>query len=163
MKYESLLELARPYLEKNDFGVEHTLRVLDIAKKNYDKYGLDKTWKDTLFSLIILHDVGGSEIKDQYKRGPRIAKKLLEKLDYKKFDVNLICKFIAKHHERLEYPHDVFKILFDSDRLVMFSKEEFNHYNSRPDFNWEKIIDSFYKDRLRNLAKNLLKGEKNIV
>jgi HD superfamily phosphodiesterase len=161
MKYESLLELAKPYLEKNDFGVEHTLRVLDIAKKNYGKYGLDETWKDTVFSLIILHDIGGSEIKDQYKRGPKIAKKLLEKLNYKKFDVNLICKFIAKHHERLEDPHDVFKILFDSDRLVMFSKEEFDHYNSISGFEWEKIINSFYNDAVKKKARRLLRNERN--
>ncbi len=132
---------------------------MDVARKNYDKYSLDRTWKETVFSLVVLHDIGGSEIKDQYKRGPAIARKLLNKLDYKKFDINLICTFIAKHHERLEDPHDVFKILFDSDRFVMFSKEEFNNYNSRPGFDWQGIIDDFYNDDLRKLAKKLLKGE----
>lgn len=165
MKYKKLLELARPYLEKNDFGVEHTLRVLEIAKKNYSKYDLDESWKDIVFSLIVLHDIGGSEIKDQYEKGPIIAKKLLEKLDYHKFDIKQICSFISRHHERLQDPHDMFKILFDSDQLVKFSKEEFNHYNLKPSFIWEKVIDSLYCTSLKGLAKDLLKKrlkEKNV-
>jgi len=156
MKYEKLLELAKPHLEENDFGVEHTLRVLETAKKNYDKYDLDQSWKDTVFSLIILHDIGGSEIKDQYEKGPIIAKELLEKLNYHQFDIKLICNFIARHHERLNNPHDMFKILFDSDRLVMFSEEEFDHYNSRKDFKWQEIIESFYHNSIKKSAKNLL-------
>jgi len=91
MKHEKLLELAEPYLENNELGVDHTLRVLEIAKKNYDKYDLDKSWKEDVFSLVILHDIGGSEIKDQYEKGPIIARKLLEKLDYHSFDIKLIC------------------------------------------------------------------------
>jgi|TARA_B100001971_G_C18202934_1_gene545769 hypothetical protein len=157
MKYPKLLKLAEPYLEENDFGVSHTLRVLEIAKTNYNKYNLDDSWKDTVFSLIILHDIGGSEIKDQYEKGPTIAKELLERLDYHSFDIKLICSLIAQHHEKLVDPHDIFKILFDSDRLVMLSKEEFNNYNSRPDFNWQSIIDSFYHADLKDLAENLLK------
>ncbi len=165
MKFEKLLELAKPYLEKNDFGVSHTLRVLDIAKKNYNRYDLDKSWKDTVFSLIVLHDIGGSEIKDQYEKGPIIAKKLLGRLNYSKFDIKLICNFISRHHERLQDPHDMFKILFDSDQLVKFSKEEFDHYNSKPRFIWEKVIDSLYCTSLKDLASDLLKKrlkEKNV-
>jgi HD superfamily phosphohydrolase YqeK len=156
MKHKKLLELAKPHLEENDFGADHTLRVLEIANKNYNKYDLDLSWKDTVFSLIILHDIGGSEIKDQYEKGPVIAKKLLEKLDYHKFDIKLICAFIAAHHERLEDPHDIFKILFDSDRLVMLSKKEFDNYNSRKGFDWQKIIHDFYNNNIRSLAVNLL-------
>ncbi len=165
MKYENLLKLSKPYLEKNDFGIEHTLRVLEIAKKNYNKYDLDQSWKNIVFSLIILHDIGGSEVKDQYEKGPIIAKKLLEKLDYHKFDIKLICSFIARHHERLDNPHDMFKILFDSDQLVKLSREEFNHYNSKPSFIWEKVIDSLYCTSLKGLGGDLLKDrlkEKNL-
>jgi hypothetical protein len=156
MKYKQLLELAKPNLEENDLGVNHTLRVLEIVKNNYTKYNLDETWKDVVFSLIVLHDIGGSEIKDQYEKGPIIAKKLLEKLNYHNFDIKLICGFIERHHERLNDPHDMFKILFDSDQLVKFSKEEFNNYNSRKDFNWQNIMDSLYHPDSKDTAKNLL-------
>jgi len=156
MKYMQLLELAKPYLAKNDLGAEHTLRVLDIAKKNYGKYDLDETWKDIVFSLVVLHDIGGPTVKEQYEKGPVIAKKLLEKLGYHSFDIKLICGFIQRHHERLNEPHEIFKILFDSDRLVMFSEEEFNHYNSRPNFDWNSVIDSFYHNDLKETAKKLI-------
>jgi len=46
--------------------------------------------------------------------------------------------------------------LFDSDRLVMFSEEEFDHYNSRKDFKWQEIIESFYHNSIKKSAKNLL-------
>jgi len=157
MKYPKLLEHAKPYLRKNDLGAEHTLRVLEIAKKNYDRYDLDESWRDIVFSLIVLHDIGGPTIKEQYEKGPKIAKGLLEKLEYHSFDIKLICGFIAAHHERLEEPHEIFKILFDSDQLVKFSREEFNEYNSRQGFNWENIINSFYCDGLKAIAMNLLK------
>lgn len=156
MKYQKLLELAEPHLQKNDLGVSHTLRVLEIAKKNYNKYDLDQSWKDIVFSLIMLHDIGGSKIEDQYKKGPIIAKGLLEKLGYYQFDIKLICGFIARHHERLQDPHEIFKILFDSDQLVKFSKEEFKHYNSISNFNWSDTINSFYHPDAKETAKTLL-------
>lgn len=156
MKHEKLLELAKPHLERNELSVEHTLRVLEIAKKNFNKYNLDESSKDIVFSLIVLHDIGGSTKRQQYKKGPEIAKKLLEKLGYHSFDIKLICTFIAKHHERLSNPDDTFKILFDSDQLVKFSNEEFEHYNSKLFFNWNKIIESFYHPDIKEEAKKLL-------
>ena len=161
MKYNLLLELAKLYLEGNDLGIGHTLRVLDISKKNYHKYDLDSSWKDIVFSLIVLHDIGGSEIKDQYEKGPIIAGELLKKLDYHPFDIKLICSHIARHHERLKNPQDIFKILFDSDQLVKFSKEEFGHYDSRKDFDWQKVIDSFYNSDVRDDAIRMLEERRN--
>jgi len=161
MKYKELLELAKPYLEKNTLGVKHTLRVLEIANKNYDKYSLDESWRDVVFSLIVLHDIGGKGVKEQYENGPKIAKELLEKLGYHKFDIKLICAFIARHHERLDDPHDIFKILYDADHLVMLSKEEFKVYNSRAGFEWENIIDNFYNNGLKETAKKLLERRRN--
>jgi len=161
MRFKKLFELAKPYLEKNELGTGHTLRVLEISKKNYNKYDLEESWKDLVFSLIVLHDIGGPTKEEQYKKGPRIARVLLEKLDYNSFDINLICKCIEKHHERLDNPHDIFKILFDSDHLVMFSKEEFSNYNSKPGFKWEDIIQIFYHEDLKDTAKSLLKERFN--
>jgi len=163
MKYKKLLELAKPFLEKNDLGVTHTLRVLEIAKENYNQYDLDEFSREIVYSLIILHDIGGSEIKDQYEKGPKIARGLLEKLGYHKFDIKLICECIVRHHEKVDDPHDIFKILFDSDRLVMFSQEEFDDYNSRKNFDWNNIIESCYNSKAKEQARKLLdertKGE----
>ena len=156
MKYQKLLELAKPYLEKNDMGAEHTIRVLGTAKKNYSKYNLNRSEKDIILSLAVLHDIGGPTIKQQYDKGPKIAKKLLEKLKYCSFDINLICKIISIHHNRLDNPSDIFKILYDSDHLVMFSEEEFPYYDLKPNFNWKEVIDSIYHDDMKVEAKELL-------
>jgi hypothetical protein len=155
MKYKQLIELSSPYLDQNDFGTAHTIRVLKIVKENYDKYDLNPSWKDLIFSLIVLHDIGGSEIRDQYEKGPKIAEHLLKKLGFHPFDIKLINGFIAKHHERLENPHEMFKILFDSDKLVMFSKEEFPSYDRRPNFNWQNILSQFYNESLKLEAEEL--------
>ncbi len=159
--HKKLLELAEPYLEKNELGVGHTIRVLDIAKKNYHRYRLSKFNREIVFSLIVLHDVGGSSIRAQYQKGPVIAKRLLERLKCPALDISIICMIITKHHERLENPDDLFKILYDSDRLAMFSGEEFIYYNANPGFRWKDIITSFYDADVRNSAKKLLNKRMN--
>ena len=79
MDTDKLFELATPYLEKNDFGLAHTERVLDIAEKNFP---VKLDLQDLTVAAIILHDIGGSSIKDQYEKGPEIAAKVLKKLKY---------------------------------------------------------------------------------
>ena len=56
MDYEKVFELAKPYLERNDFGMPHTRRVFDIAKKNFD---IPPNLEELIFCSIILHDIGG--------------------------------------------------------------------------------------------------------
>jgi UTP:GlnB (protein PII) uridylyltransferase len=36
--------------------------------------------QDLTFSSIILHDIGGGSIKDQYEKGPEIAASILKQL-----------------------------------------------------------------------------------
>ncbi|MEM2965213.1 MAG: hypothetical protein QXE22_07195 [Candidatus Bathyarchaeia archaeon] len=79
LRYERLLVLAKPYLKKNDFGVAHTERVLSIALKNFP---IPSGLEEVALASIILHDIGGSSVKDQYEKGPKIAKRLLRRLDY---------------------------------------------------------------------------------
>jgi hypothetical protein len=61
MDVEELFELARPYLERNDFGVAHTQRVFDIAQKNFT---VPPELQDLTFSSIILHDIGGGSLRN---------------------------------------------------------------------------------------------------
>ena len=152
MKYEQLFEFAQPYLEENEMGISHTSRVLEIAKTNYYKYGLDDSWKDAALSLAVLHDFGGPTIKEQYSKGPKIARMLLERLGYQKFDISLICTFIAKHHERLNNPHEIFQLIYDSDKLVMLTEEEFYRYDSNPNIDWNEIISSLYSNFSKEIA-----------
>ena len=152
MKFEKLFELAKPYLKKNDFGVEHTERVFELARKNFN---ISDDILDELYSLIILHDIGGSSIKEQYQKGPIIASTLMKKLDYPEQTIRNVVEMIKKHHEKLINPSETFMILFDSDQLVKFSEEEFVHYNAKHT-NWDTIIDSMYYQDSKILARNML-------
>ena len=153
MDYEKVFELAEPYLKKNDFGMPHTRRVFDIAKQNFD---IPPNLEELIFCSIIMHDIGVSTIEKQHKDGPKIAVSILRKLGYNESFVQEVCKIVRTHHDHPEHPSQAFKILYDSDKLVMFSPEEFSHYDSKLNFNWDKIIDLIYSERARDLAKELL-------
>ena len=153
MDYEKVFELAEPYLKKNDFGMPHTRRVFDIAKQSFD---IPPNLEDLIFCSIIMHDIGGSTIEEQYSDGPKIAASILRKLGYNESFVIEVCEIIRTHHDHPDNPSQAFKILYDSDKLVMFSPEEFSHYDSKLNFNWDKIIDLIYSERARDLAKELL-------
>ena len=158
MDYETVFSLAEPYLKKNDFGMPHTRRVFDIAKKNFE---IPKDIEELVCCSIIMHDIGGSTIAKQYKNGPEIAATILSKLGYPEDFVNQICEFVRTHHDHPDSPPLAFKILYDSDKLVMFSPEEFPYYNKQPNFDWNKIVDLIYHEHAKDLAKKLLQQRKN--
>jgi len=106
---------------------------------------------------IILHDIGGSSIKEQYEKGPKIAAKLLKQVGYDDQTIKEVCEIIRTHHEKLENPSEAFKILYDSDQLVKFSKEEFEHYNSQQNFDWNKIIENLYHEHSKRSAVEMWK------
>jgi hypothetical protein len=157
MNDEKLFALAAPYLEKNDFGVAHTRRVYDIAKQNFS---VKTELEELTFASIILHDIGGSTIRDQYEKGPKIATLLLRKLGFPDSFLKEACSIISTHHEHPDNPSESFQVLYDSDKLVMFSKEEFSHYNSRKDFDWNNIINLIYSEKGKRLAKEWLAQRK---
>ena len=76
--------------------------------------------------------------------------------------IQQVCAIIRTHHDHQVHPSVTFQILYDSDKLVMFSPEEFPYYNSKPNFNWKKIIDLIYSDRGKDLTKKLLKKREEI-
>ena len=157
MDLDKLFELATPYLEKNDFGVGHTKRVFDIAKNNFS---VNPVLEELTFSSIILHDIGGSTIKDQYEKGPQIATLLLKTLNCSASFVRQVCKIISSHHEHPDNPSEVFQVLYDSDKIVMFSKEEYPYYNSQNGFDWNKIVDLIYSPDGKELAQKWLAQRK---
>ena len=154
MDYEKIFDLAKTYLKKNDFGMPHTRRVFEIAKKNFI---IPKEIEELVFCSIIMHDIGGSTIEKQYRLGPEIAAIILKNLGYEEIFVQEVCEIIRTHHDHPDNPSLAFRILYDSDKLVMFSPEEFPHYNSKPNFNWKQIISLIYDEYARELAKKLLK------
>lgn len=156
--YETVFALATPYLKKNDFGVPHTRRVFDIAKQNFV---IPKEIEELVFCSIIMHDIGGSTIEKQYRDGPQIAESILKKLRCSKPFIDEVCEYIRTHHDHPDNPSLAFKILFDSDKLVMFSKQEYPHYSAKPNFDWNQIVDLIYHSHAKELAKKLLEQRKS--
>ena len=153
MNHKKLFELAKPFLEKNDFGLEHTKRVYDIATTYF---AIPENIRDLTYSSIILHDIGGCSITDQIEKGPKTAKILLEQLNCEQNFIRKVCEIIKTHHNHPDNPSLSFQILYDSDKLVMFTPEEFSYYDSHTNFNWNKIINLIYTDKIRKLAKEFL-------
>ena len=153
MDTDKLFELVRSNLEKNDFGIAHTRRVFEIAKQYFP---VKPEFQDLTYTAIIFHDVGGSSIKDQYEKGPQIAASLLKKMKCTDHFIRQVCEIISTHHEHPEHPSEPFKALYDSDKLVMFSPEEFPYYNARDGFDWDRIVSLIYTAKGRDLAKKAL-------
>jgi hypothetical protein len=156
-KHSNLFSLAKPYLDKNDFGTSHTERVLAIAQKEFK---IPPEIEDLTVATIILHDIGGATIKDQYEKGPQIAEALLRQLGYSDEFIGKVCEIIRTHHERLENPGEAFRILFDSDQLVRFSEEEFPYYEEHH-INWDTIIGKMYLEKMKTKAMETLKKRKS--
>jgi hypothetical protein len=160
MDVERLFKLAKPYLDKNDFGVAHTKRVFDIARENFS---VPPELQKLTFYSIILHDIGGGTIKNQYEKGPGIAAALLKQMGCDEAFIQEVCGIIRTHHDHPEQPSFAFRVLYDSDKLVMFSPEEFPYYNSTANFDWNKIVDLIYSKRMQRLAKGLLEKRRNVT
>ncbi len=158
MDYEKVFRLAEPYLKKNEFGMPHTRRVFEIAKQNFE---IPKESEELIFCSIIMHDIGGSSIQKQYEEGPKIAATILRKLGYDEKFVKEVGEMVRTHHDHPEHPSLTFRILYDSDKLVMFSPEEYTHYSSHPNFDWNKIVDLIYSEHCRDLAKDLLRQRRS--
>jgi hypothetical protein len=158
MNLDRLFELATNYLEKNDFGVAHTKRVYAIAKQFFP---VKPELEDLTYATIILHDIGGSTIKDQYAEGPQIASQLLHILNCSDEFVKPVCEIIGTHHEHPDKPSEPFKVLYDADKLVMFSSEEFPYYDARQGFDWDKIVGLIYSKKGQELAKAWLAQRRN--
>jgi hypothetical protein len=111
--------LIWPYLEKNDFGMAHTRRVFDIARANFV---VPSELQELTFSSIVLHDIGGSSIKEQYEKDPEIAASILKQLGCDESFIREVCRIIGAHQDHPDCPSLPFRVLYDADKLAMFSK-----------------------------------------
>jgi len=153
MDTEKLFELAKPYLEKNDFGVAHTKRVFEVAKQYFP---VKPEQQELTYTAIIFHDIGGSSIKNQYEKGSQIATQLLKKIGCPDSFIKQVCEIISTHHDHPDNPSEPFRSLYDSDKLVMFSQAEYPCYNALKGFDWDNIINLIYSKKGREIAKKQL-------
>ncbi|MFH1590337.1 MAG: hemerythrin domain-containing protein [archaeon] len=152
VKSEKLLNLARPYLEKNDLGVGHTERVLNISRKHFQRPDERDEFID---AIAILHDIGGASIKEQYEKGPGIARELMTKLQFSEKEIEEACEIIKTHHNQIKNPTEEFAILYDSDQLVKLTPEEY-FLHEKEGINWKNLINSLHHQTAKDLAKEWL-------
>ena len=81
---------------------------------------------------------------------------ILKKLGCPDAFISQVCEIVGTHHDHPDNPSEPFLSLYDSDKLVMFSKEEYSYYNAREGFGWDKIIDLIYTNKAKELAKKSL-------
>lgn len=153
MDTDKLFELAKPYLEKNDFGMAHTQRVFELSKQNFP---VKPELQELTYTAIIFHDIGGCTIKDQYEKGPQITTQLLKKIGYPDSFIRQVCEIVSTHHDHPDKPSEPFQSLYNADKLVMFSKEEYPYYNTQEGFDWDKIVSLIYSTKGQDLAKKAL-------
>jgi HD superfamily phosphodiesterase len=142
---------AKPYLNtrKNDIHTEISIRLAEIL---LEKEGGDE---DVVIPAIILHDLGwiripedeqhkgfGPEIqsprvvKKHEVEGVKIAKEILEALDYDEEKMAQILEIIEGHDSRKETASINESIVKDADKLWRFSREGFaidcDRFNLKP-------------------------------
>jgi len=181
--FQKIYNLALPYQDKrNDKG--HAKVVMDFAFKILNYKDADEA---IVIPAAILHDVGWSQIsekermklfdtklwskKDQIIRechqyeGVRVAKEILEKINYNPENIKVILEIISEHDTRKNPISEEDKIVKDADKLWMFSPEGFKADLFRRKIkpvDWIKVLQSvigskkFFTDTAALIAKEEL-------
>src|SRR3989338_8158395 len=126
---EKLLKELEAYFGADTKRINHAKKVMGFAEELLREVKAD--WH-IVIPASILHDVGIKVAEEKYgssaghyqeKEGPEIAKKILQKLSFKKEDIEEICSIIAHHHSPGKIDTQNFKVLYDADWLVNLKDE----------------------------------------
>jgi HD superfamily phosphodiesterase len=178
--FDEIWRRAKPYLNtrKNHIHTEISIR---FAEMLLEKEGGDE---DVVMPAIILHDVGWIRISEdeQHKgfgpeiqsprvvkkhelEGVKIAKEILDALDYDKEKMAQILEIIEGHDSRKVTDSINESIVKDADKLWRFSREGFridcDRFNLKPveraqknDLNIDKI---FFTESAKQIARKEIK------
>lgn len=139
--YNKIWELTKPYYEKGRiYDIEQVTWMLKNATKITKKLKIDN---DTLFPLIILHDVGYCVIKDKnphlknknykilhMKEGAKIAKQILGRVDYDSHLLEKIVYYVSVHDNWVLGDDKPFK---ESIAMALFNDLDFLYAQSSYD------------------------------
>lgn len=158
--YERIWALAKPYLNtrKNDIHTEMATRYAYLL---LDK---EKGDEEIVIPAIILHDVGWKKVPEELHlkafgpkatmpkvrrvhevEGVKIAREILEKINYDQEKIKEILKIIEGHDSREEPISLNDKLVKDADKLWRYSKEGFQINRKRYEHTFEQ-----YMERLRS-------------
>lgn len=138
--FEKIYQLAKPYLNTRNNDI-HTEISMKFAYKLLEKEGGNE---DIVIPAIILHDIGWKQVPQNLQlrafgpkaiypklnriheiKGVKIAKDILEKVNYDVYRIEEILEIIEGHDSRKEAISLNDKIVKDADRLWRNSKEGF--------------------------------------
>jgi len=162
-KYRDILEKALPYYKIGRPGdLEHITWIANVIPKYVDELDLD-----ILIPLAILHDVGYAKVarntdpfnldvrRAHMKEGAKLAKKILEELNYPKEKVAEIVRLIAKHDDW------AFGETFtDEPLLLAFNNFDFMWMASKKGFN---IVRKFTNQEPKQFYKQIVQFQKEMI
>lgn len=158
--YERIWALAKPYLNtrKNDIHTEMATRCAYLL---LEKEGGEE---EIVIPAIILHDVGWKKVPEELHlkafgpkatmpkvrrvhevEGVKIAREILEKINYDQKKIKEILRIIEGHDSRKEPISLNDKLVKDADKLWRYSKEGFQINRKRYEHTFEQ-----YMERLRS-------------
>lgn len=158
--YERIWALAKPYLNtrKNDIHTEMATRCAYLL---LEKEGGEE---EIVIPAIILHDVGWKKVPEELHlkafgpkatmpkvrrvhevEGVKIAREILEKINYDQKKIKEILRIIEGHDSRKEPISLNDKLVKDADKLWRYSKEAFQINRKRYEHTFEQ-----YMERLRS-------------
>jgi HD superfamily phosphodiesterase len=176
--FKKIRSLAEPYLDtrKNDI---HTDIATEFAFKLLEKEGGDE---DIAIPAIILHDVGWKRVPEELQLkafGPKaaspelnrihevesvkIAKEILEEVNYDKDKAEEILKIIDGHDSRQEAISLNDRIVKDSDKLWRYTQEglsiDVDRFAETFEEGIERITSALDKWFFTNSAKDIAREE----
>ncbi|UCH07165.1 MAG: HD domain-containing protein [Deltaproteobacteria bacterium] len=154
--FEKIWELAEPYLDTRDNTI-HTRISVRLAYQLLDREGGDPA---IVIPAIILHDVGWKAIPENLHlaafgpkatspelnrvhevEGVRIAKEILEQVQYDHGRIEEILEIIDGHDSREEPLSLNDKLVKDADRLSRYAKEIFHIDMQRYNHTYEEELN----------------------
>lgn len=121
---EKLIKEMKDYFGNDTKRINHTLKVLDYARKIQEEECGNSMIVE---SAAILHDIGIPESERKYNsaagnyqeiEGPPVANAILKKFDLDGDDIFHVCRIIANHHSDKDIDTIEFRIIWDSNWLV---------------------------------------------
>lgn len=143
---DKLIHELEVYFDSDTRRIEHAKKVLGFAEEMLCREESD--WR-IVIPAAILHDVGIKIAEQKYgssagnyqeKEGPQIARGILNKLNFKKEDIEEICDIIGHHHSPGVINTQNFKVLYDADWLVNLRDEVV----AKGQAGFKKIIDKVF-------------------
>lgn len=170
MNEELLKEKVIPYLEQGrpKWDVPHTLAVVKWMKILIENEDVDS---EILIPAAYLHDVGYYKMfkdvanykdvidakKNHMDKGPEIAKKILEELNFEKIEE--IIELVRKHDNYTNIESHYEQLLFEADTLgALDANIKYGTYNKE---DRKKYLQSVREKRLRYVKTEI--GKKEII